>query len=253
MDKISVIIPCYNARNTLQGAIKSVQNQSYDSVELIIVDGKSTDGSVELINTLDIKPDYFISEKDRGVYDAINKGIDKASGEWIFVLGADDALLHKDIFTEIISLVQETSDIVFGYVENESPANSFVPLLHKSEFGKKLRWKNTLHQQSVLYRRSLFREFRFNASYKILADYDFHLFLMSEKIQGQFISTIVAKCGSEGLSKRFTISLYKEELIIKRKRLDGLYYLLNIPWVILKYLAKKAGKWKMNLFALGKK
>jgi hypothetical protein len=152
-----------------------------------------------------------------------------------------------------MNLVAENSDIVFGYVENESPANTFVPLLHKSEFGKKLLWKNTLHQQSVLYRRSLFTDFRFNSLYKILADYDFHLFLLRQKTQGQFISTIVAKCGSEGLSKRFTISLYKEELTIKRKRLDIFYYLLNIPWVMLKYLGKKAGRWKLNLFALGKK
>lgn len=153
MDKISVIIPCFNARNTLLRAIISVQNQTFSSVELIVIDGKSTDGSVEVINTLEKKPDYFISEKDRGVYDAINKGLEKATGNWIYILGADDYLLNKNVLSELMSLVAPNTDLLFGYIENESPGNSFVPLLHKSDFGKNLRWKNTLHQQSVLYRK----------------------------------------------------------------------------------------------------
>lgn len=253
MDKISVIIPCFNARNTLLRAIISVQNQTFSSVELIVIDGKSTDGSVEVINTLEKKPDYFISEKDRGVYDAINKGLEKATGNWIYILGADDYLLNKNVLSELMSLVAPKTDLLFGYIENESPGNSFVPLLHKSDFGKNLRWKNTLHQQSVLYRKNLFDSFRFNSSYKILADYDFHLHLLQQNKKGQFVYTILAKCGSEGLSKRFTTKLYLEELTLKKNRLNFLLYFLNIPWVILKYLGKKAGKWKLNLFALGKR
>jgi putative colanic acid biosynthesis glycosyltransferase len=252
MDKISVIIPCYNARNTLQRAVRSVYMQTYTNMELIIVDGKSSDGSVDLIRSFERKPNVFISEKDSGVYDAINKGIDASSGQWILILGADDALLNKDVLSELMNLKAESTDLIFGYVENESPGNSFIPLLHKSEFGKGLTWKNTLHQQSVLYKKSLFDSFRFNTSYKILADYDFHLYLLTQNVSGQFVSTIVAKCGSEGLSKRFTLALYREELRIKKGRLKTHLYLLNIPWVILKFLAKKAGKWKLNLFALGK-
>jgi glycosyltransferase involved in cell wall biosynthesis len=121
MDKISVIIPCFNARNTLLRAIISVQNQTFSSVELIVIDGKSTDGSVEVINTLEKKPDYFISEKDRGVYDAINKGLEKATGNWIYILGADDYLLNKNVLSELMSLVAPNTDLLFGYIENESP------------------------------------------------------------------------------------------------------------------------------------
>ncbi|MDZ4750411.1 MAG: glycosyltransferase family 2 protein [Flavobacteriales bacterium] len=241
MDTVSVIIPCFNAQGTLLRAIHSVQNQSHALVELIVIDGGSSDGSLLVLESLTVKPSYWISEKDKGVYDAINKGIEVAKGKWIYIIGADDALSHCEVIAEMLSNAKKNTEIIFGYVENESSGNSFVPLLHKSEFSKMLYWKNTLHQQSVLYRATLFQDFRFNVNYRVLSDYDFHLHLLSNSAIGASVSTIVARCGSTGLSKNFNTALYLEELKIKMSRLNPLLFALNIPWVILKFTTKKLG------------
>ena len=84
--KISVIIPTYNSRRTLEAAIRSVSNQTFSAHEILVIDGGSTDGTLDVIIANEKNITYWISQKDEGVYDAINKGILRASGEWIYVL-----------------------------------------------------------------------------------------------------------------------------------------------------------------------
>ena len=91
--RVSIITSVYNAASTLEGCLLSVRNQSYHDVEHIVIDGGSTDGSVELIQRHSSQLAYWISEPDGGISDAWNKGLSAATGEWIAFLGADDVLL----------------------------------------------------------------------------------------------------------------------------------------------------------------
>ncbi len=102
LSKISVITVCRNAAGTIGANIFSVYSQKYDNVEHIIIDGASTDGTVELLRGIQEQGNVrFISEADNGIYDAMNKGIKLADGEWVFFLGSDDIFFDDEVLTRI--------------------------------------------------------------------------------------------------------------------------------------------------------
>ena len=98
---ISVVTVVYNGEKTLEQTILSVVNQTYNNVEYIIIDGGSKDNTLDIIKKYEDKIDYWQSEPDKGIYDAMNKGIKLATGEFIYILGCDDFLIDKDIFENI--------------------------------------------------------------------------------------------------------------------------------------------------------
>ena len=113
--KISVVTVCYNAADTIEKTMLSVLNQTYHDIEYIIIDGGSTDGTVEIIRKYADRIAYWVSEPDKGIYDAMNKGIKVATGEYIYFLGADD-LLCENVFFYIAPLLTRTHTIYYGNV-----------------------------------------------------------------------------------------------------------------------------------------
>ena len=203
---ISIIIPVFNARRTLDSALRSVWDQSLRAHEIIVIDGGSTDGTTDLIKNHQANITLWISERDSGVYDAINKGIQKATGDWIYILGSDDRLASNDVLETITPHFTSSSSLVFGSVRNINIKQSMVPEVHISSMGAGLYVRNTLHQQSAFYRRSLFANQYFDTSLKVLADYDFHLHLLLLGEHGQQVDLVIAECEASGLSKQFTRS-----------------------------------------------
>jgi putative colanic acid biosynthesis glycosyltransferase len=239
LELVSIIIPVYNAERTLKRALHSAINQTYPFKEIIVIDGASTDRSLAIIHEFESQLAFTVSEKDSGVYSAINKGIDHAKGDWLFILGADDAFENDDVLQNIMSARLPESKLIYGDVKNENVSHRLVPALHKSSFGTELKWRNSLHQQGAFYHRSVFEQFRFDEQLKVLADYDFHLKLWKEHIPIQHIDLVIAKCEAGGLSKQFNWALYQEELSIKKGRLSSLSYLFNLPLAVIKYWRKK--------------
>lgn len=235
----TVIIPCFNAEATLQTAIDSVIAQTYSHKDVIVIDGLSTDGTSAILKANEANLSLVISEKDTGVYDAINKGIKAAEGNVIFVLGADDQLASDEILEHAAAHFTPEISLVYGHVRNVHIQNRAVPEIHCSQFGAGLIFKNTLHQQGCFYRIELFQNELFNSSYKVFGDYDLHLKWYSEKINTFKLDQTVAICEAAGLSKQVHWQLYKEELRMKKNRLSLALYLLNCMWVPLKFLRKK--------------
>ncbi len=235
----TVIIPCFNAEETLQTAIDSVVSQTYSHKDLIIVDGKSSDGTAAILKANEANISLIISEKDNGVYDAVNKGIKAAEGNIIYVLGADDKLASDEILEHVASHFTSDVSLVFGHIRNIHIQNKAVPEVHCSSFSAALYFRNSLHQQGCFYRTTLFQNELFNTDYKIFGDYDLHLKWFEEKISAYKLDQTIAFCEAAGLSKQVTWSLYKEELKMKRKRLSSALFLLNCLWVPLKFFRKK--------------
>jgi putative colanic acid biosynthesis glycosyltransferase len=230
---VSIIIPSFRSGHTIARALRSAAAQTI-SYEILVIDGGSDDDTAEAIRQCGVIPDVFISEKDNGVYYAINKGLDKARGEWIYILGADDKLASADAISALLKRAPSGSQLLMGDIINVNSIHPGVPGRHRSSLTSGIRWKNTLHQQGVLYHRSLFQSFRFNPEYRILGDYDFHLRLYSESVSWYYAPILLARCDANGLSKKFNASLYREEARIKKR----------MPWVVrnfvwVKYVMKQ--------------
>lgn len=111
--KISVITVCYNAVDTLEKTIQSVLEQTYHNIEYIIIDGGSTDGTVEIIHRYVDYLAYWVSEPDRGIYDAMNKGIERATGEWVNFMNAGDYFYNYDVISNVFKVLQK-ADVMTG-------------------------------------------------------------------------------------------------------------------------------------------
>ena len=100
--KVSIITVCFNSELTIEDTILSIKKQDYNNIEYIVIDGKSTDSTVEIIKKYNDYIDYFISENDNGIYDAMNKGISKATGQIIGILNSDDFYPNKYILSNVV-------------------------------------------------------------------------------------------------------------------------------------------------------
>ncbi len=195
---ISVIVVVYNAKGTISSTLKSIVEQDYKNIEIIIIDGKSTDGTIEIINSYSNKIDVFISEKDEGVYDAMNKGIDASKGKWLFFLGSDDVFINKTILSSIFSpYVYSAIDFLYGDV---------VLTSNRKIYGGEKNYmslvdKNICHQ-SIFYKRTVFEKLgKYNLKYKILGDYDLNLRVFKDtSLQKCYLKKVVSLYNNKGLS-----------------------------------------------------
>ena len=181
---ISIITVTYNCKNLLERTIKSVLNLSYDNIEFIIIDGKSTDGTTNIITKYDNFIDFWISQKDEGIYNAMNKGIKYAKGDALFFLNAGDKLINNE-FLKLIKLFQ-TNKICYG--------NNFVlcgnHMYTKGYPGFKFLEKNFIpflgrlpSHQSMLIPRELQLQNMYDEKFPISADKDFKLKIYLKKVK----------------------------------------------------------------------
>lgn len=174
--KISIITACYNAEKTIEQTIQSVVNQTYSNIEYIIIDGASTDKTMEIVNKYYNNIDVIVSESDEGIYDAFNKGIRISSGDYINFMNSDDFFSNDNIVEKVASQLNANLDIkmlhgnVRAFDEQSGHWHFRGESLKLSDFEK---GKMCPHQ-SVFTHKSLFTEFQyFDLKYKILADVDF--------------------------------------------------------------------------------
>ncbi len=219
----------------MQKTVESIQNQTFKSFEVHIVDGDSNQQTKDFLHTLKA-PFFFTTEKDDGIYDAMNKGVKRSKGDWFLFLGAGDFFPKATILEQVHANIEEPFQLLFGNVNYViSFKNHKTYELFTSTFTSKLWLKNTLHHQSAFYHKSLFYNNTYNTSYKILADYDFNIRLFKQKIKAKPISIVVANCAPDGVSKNYTWKLYKEELLLKLRNSSVLFLPIFIKLVFLKF------------------
>lgn len=214
--KVSIITAVYNGALYLEQTIQSVMAQTYQNIEYIVIDGGSTDGTVDILKKYDQAITHWISEKDKGIYDAWNKGLAKATGEWIAFLGADDILLPNAM--ELYAQELQGKDLEFISAKVEMVDEDLNHLLF---YGRPWKWSSHKHQMKVshvgaLHHRSLFAKYgTFDASYKIAGDYEF-LLRPREKLKTHFFPAVTAKMRAIGVSKTNN-NVFKEVLRAKNE------------------------------------
>lgn len=210
---VSIIMAVFNGVNYLEETIISVINQSYSRIEFIVIDGKSTDGTVEIIKKYNHKISYWISESDKGIYEAWNKGIKKASGEWLSFVACGDILLPNAI-EQMVNFVNQNEDKEFEYISSRI---EFVTndLKHKRFYGEPWDWNtfkcymNVAHPASIHNKVLFYKYGVYDTSYKIAADYEFLLRAKSSLSAG-FMNIVILKMrNDDGLSIRSIRTQYE--------------------------------------------
>lgn len=192
---VSVITVVRNGGDTISSTLTSVRQQSLSSIEHVIVDGASSDNTVDLIRTNHHDRLRWISEPDLGIYDAMNKGIAMALGEWILFLGADDELADRSVLSDIF-LAQgiQKYDVICG-MSAYRDGRACIPRLdwHTLIF-------NTLHHQAVFYNHRLFSNFKYRTDIPVVADYELNLFAYLHRLPVLFIDRQISISGVFGIS-----------------------------------------------------
>jgi glycosyltransferase involved in cell wall biosynthesis len=162
-----------NGASTLESCIQSVVGQAYENIELIVIDGESTDGSVDILHRYDNKISYWISEPDKGIYDAMNKGTHHVTGDRILFLGSDD-ILSADLRT-VAPLLTDANIIYYGDAYWLGRQR-----LYDGRFtAAKLARTNICHQ-AVFYPRAIFKKYAFNLRYSFQADWELSMRCFSD-------------------------------------------------------------------------
>lgn len=200
--KFSVITVNYNNREGLQDTIHSVIGQTFKDFEFIVIDGGSTDGSVDVIKQYSDKIDYWVSEPDKGVYQAMNKGIAKAQGDYINFMNSGDCFYANEVL-EHIAAKNLTEDLIVGhdYHFNATTQQGFTTILPP-----RLTMLNFVHHtlphQSTFFKRDLFSEVQYDETLKIAADLKFYIHqICINECSIRYVDDIICRREPDGISK----------------------------------------------------
>jgi len=209
----TIITVCFNSEKTINETIQSVLNQSYTNFEYILVDGKSTDKTVEIIKSFEnqfIEKEIsykWISEKDTGIYNAFNKGVEQSKGDWISFLGSDDVYLKNsiEIYNNKISNFKDEVDFVY----------SNITLNNKKVVSKKWKWKQFRKKMTIVHvggfhNKNYFKKHGFfNESYKIAGDYEL-LLRAKQELKTHKVDEVTVIMGDGGISNSQIKNVYLE-------------------------------------------
>lgn len=230
--KISLITAAYNSHSTIVNALESVFCQTYSNVELIVIDGGSTDGTLEILQRYADKISIFVSEPDNGIYDALNKGIRYASGDVVGFLHADDLLADSHVLSRIAAgFSNHNVSAVYGdlqYVFKDDPSR-IIRYWKAGEFNQRKLSFGWMPPHPTLYvRRSLFEKVgSFDTHYRIAADYEFILRLFSlPGFNPLYIPEVFVKMRMGGASNRSFSNIlrksYEDWNALRKNRVGGL-------------------------------
>jgi glycosyltransferase involved in cell wall biosynthesis len=241
---LSIVIPSFNQLDGLRRSLDFLSNSDLrEWFEVIITDGGSTDGSKNEILHRTEFIDHIIIEPDTGIYDAMNKGLELASGVWTWFLGTGD-LPDEDGFKKAIN--QLKINISKGHEEKIHafsikllpPLEPGVPGLYTPDWSYKIKWRNTMHHQGMLYPTDLIKDIKYDLRFKVLADYHLNLKLWVMNYDCICSNVVIAKVDAGGVSRNFNSSLYREEIKMKEDLGIG----GQSVWIRLKQLVKKLAK-----------
>jgi len=234
--KISIITVVWNNKETIKDAIDSVLSQTYENIEYIVVDGNSSDGTVEIVQGYGDKISTFVSEKDKGIYDGLNKGISLATGELIAFIHSDDLYASRSVIEDVMKQFELDASLDGVYGD--------LIYTHKHDTSKVLRyWKSKDFDSSLLkqgwmpahptfvLKKEVYDKYgNFDLDFKIAGDYDFMLRVLSAGIKVKYIPQVLYKMrvgGESNKSLNNIIRKSREDLrALKNNGVGGIFTLL---------------------------
>lgn len=237
--KVSIVTVVYNNKETILEAIESVRKQTYKNIEYIIIDGQSSDGTADLIKHVNNGPDIFISEPDKGIYDAMNKGISMATGDIIGILNSDDFFFDENIITDVVAHfnIEPGLHLLFGdliYVDKNN-INKIRRYWSSQSYYDKFFEHGHVPPHTALFVRSQVYKIAglFNLNYSLAADYEFMLRIFKKHLfKSKYIPQVMIKMRLGGASNNSFKNIIKGNVEILRAWKDNG---LRIPILLMPY------------------
>ena len=198
---VTVVTVTYNAQDYIEQTIQSIISQSYQNIEYIIIDGGSTDKTVDIIKKYEKYITYWVSEPDNGIYDAMNKGIAKASGEWINFMNAGDGFVDEHIVKQVLEQIPKDTELVYGNTRfiNEQKKELYI------QTGKDVKdflWKGIgFNHNSLFCKTALMKEHPYNTFYKIVADSEFLIWAQKQNKKFYHLDILINYFMAGGISE----------------------------------------------------
>jgi glycosyltransferase involved in cell wall biosynthesis len=223
---ISVVIVVLNGGKTLRRSIESVLNQTYVNTNLMIVDGGSTDGSLDIIEGYKSRLAYFVSKKDDGIYDAMNHALENCKADWCLFLGCDDVLI--DSFHLVAANLLDNKAVYYGNVIRRSVGD-----IYSGRFSTlKLTYRNICHQ-SIFYPKNCFVK-KYDSEYKLLADYKYNIELWGAGVKFKYLPYIISDYNNCGLASTGDELFSLNKVRVIRKNLG---YTFAVLWFLREVIA----------------
>lgn len=206
--KVSIITVTYNIVSTVEQTIESVLNQTYDNIEYIVVDGMSTDGTWEKICKYKDKVNILIHEKDKGLYDAMNKGIEKATGDIIGIVNGDD-WYEKDAVQTVVNNFQDSIDVLYARMNIIGINGKTLQISGYNDIND--IWYRMIPHPTVFVRKSVYDKLgKFDLTYSIVADYELIFRFYLGKANFKYIDKVITNFRKGGLTTQKQIDCAKE-------------------------------------------
>lgn len=217
--KFSTITITYNNHDGLIRTGKSITLQSYFDYEWIIIDGASSDATQDYLQTLDADNIHIFSEHDNGIYDAMNKGIERATGQYLIFMNAGDVFADADRL-KTIAEQESNDDFIYGdALENDEHGNIFYKAARPYT---KIDSGMITHHQAMIYNRSMIGDLRYSTEYKIAADYDFTRQVIKRSERVRYIPEPICIFEHGGISQIQTQLARQEQFQIRKNDINGL-------------------------------
>jgi glycosyltransferase involved in cell wall biosynthesis len=235
--KISIVTVVYNGSVLIERTIKSVVSQTYHNIEYIIIDGASKDDTIDIIKKYESKIAVIKSEKDHGIYDAMNKGLTIASGDYILFLNAGDELFSIDTISKIIAIA-DNADVFYGNTivldakGNELGDRRLKPPLHLN--WKSLKYGMCVSHQSFIAKKSLCEFYDLN--YSISADIDWVISILKKSHIIINTHSYISKFLEGGTSNKNRTKALKQRLVIMIKHYGFFQTILNHLYITIRYV-----------------
>lgn len=249
---VSVITVVYNRRSQIEETILAVLGQSYSNIEYIVIDGGSADGTLDVLRKYDDRIDYWVSEPDAGIYDAMNKGIELVVDPEAYVVFAnsDDRLFSPEVVERMVKSGRG-ADLIYGRMQlTDGDASSLIG--HEMVLND-LAFETAAHP-STLTRRRVFDEVgKFDTSYQIAGDHDLIVRCFAHPVTTQFVNEIVARAAMGGMSEeQFRLSCRERKRVV-RTRFKSLTRLAGVSSINLYAIPRSSARyWLMRAGLLGR-
>jgi glycosyltransferase involved in cell wall biosynthesis len=198
--RVSIVTVVFNSGGVIEKAIKSVLLQSYKNIEYVIIDGGSKDNTLDVVKKYQKHVDVLISEKDKGIYDAMNKGVKECSGDVVFFLNADDVFHDRGAVSDAVEAFEKGVDFVYGDVEFSYPLEKKSVRISRAASISNLKSGTMPPHQGTFARRELLLRNPFDISYRSSADFDWFCRIMKKGAIGRKIGRVVATVQIGGVS-----------------------------------------------------